>query len=518
MRTKAITTLLAAVVVTLAASPPWAGTLDGTVKLGSVILDEEGDRSAVQETYDVYDGFAVSQIRLNGTLNPRDYFTLDLRDINLDSRQGDFIFRRPGTFKLTAGYDQNRQVFDPDRAVDSERKDWRVGAQLTPGRWFNLSGSFGYLMRKGDRLPVPPATASVLGTGYDHSLMTGQLTAESHRDRRGLAFSYRISDYTDELNANADRTGQVVSARLYAPSPFYDRWTHLLRGAYGERTLANGDLDTKLANFQYTGVLDPVDRFQLKYNFDANRIDNESTGLKTDRFQNHLDATYAYRYGRLTAGYGYEMNDDDRTLTSYSSWRGGAAFRYDKHVSAKVDYAGRVKKDQEELTLLKDVEASRIRGSLQLQPIDGIVVGGGYSKREREMPDIRVEADGEVTSAFARYEYKGWGSLSADYSYSTDAYRDLSGRFDASSHIVTGRAEFGRIRNLRLAGGGTYMDIGKGLDIEKSMVFAEGAYRVLKDYRLEVRYNMYNYDDYILLNRYYTANVVRINLAYDLHL
>jgi hypothetical protein len=145
-------------------------------------------------------------------------------------------------------------------------------------------------------------------------------------------------------------------------------------------------------------------------------------------------------------------------------------------------------------------------------------VGGGYSKRERELPDIGVEVDGEVASAFGRYEYKGWGSLSADYSYTTDAYKDLAGGFDASSHIVTGRAEFARIRNLRLAGGGTYLDIGKDLDIEKSMFFVEGAYRVLRDYRLEVRYNMFNYDDYILLNRYYTANVVRINLAYDLHL
>ena len=48
------------------------------------------------------------------------------------------------------------------------------------------------------------------------------------------------------------------------------------------------------------------------------------------------------------------------------------------------------------------------------------------------------------------------------------------------------------------------------------MVFVEGALRLAQRYRLEAKYNCYNYDDYILIDRYYTANVVRIDLGYDL--
>ena len=51
MRMKTITTAWVTLVVALAASSSPAGTLNGTLKLGGVILDEEGDRSAVQETY-----------------------------------------------------------------------------------------------------------------------------------------------------------------------------------------------------------------------------------------------------------------------------------------------------------------------------------------------------------------------------------------------------------------------------------------------------------------------------------
>ena len=39
---------------------------------------------------------------------------------------------------------------------------------------------------------------------------------------------------------------------------------------------------------------------------------------------------------------------------------------------------------------------------------------------------------------------------------------------------------------------------------------------VARDYFVQVKYNVYNYDDYLLLDRYYTANVVWLNVGYKL--
>ena len=516
MKTKGLSLIAVALLAAVMEPPTATGAVEGRLRVGGIVLDEVGDRSAVQETYNIYDGFSLTQIRLQGTSARRSHFTLDLRDINLDSRKGDLVYLMPGAMKVTAHYDQHRQVFDPDRAVNSERKDWRVGLSLTPKRWLTLSGSYGAVTRDGDRLSFPTGTASVLGTQYDNALRTGQFTVEGQKDRHGGAVTYRISDYTDDLNATADRKGQVVTARFYAPDPFFDKVQHFLRGAYGIRKLTTNELDYTLANVQYTGVVSPGQAWQFRYRFDANRIDNESTELKTDRFQNDVDATYFHRYGRLNGGYGYEINDDDRRLTSYHSWHAGADFRHGK-VQAKAHYSERIKKDQEELTLLKDVEASRIRGSLEIRPLDALVVGGDVARRDREYPDIGVETNGDLVRGFGRYERQGWGSVGVDYSYTLDEYRDLVGNFDTDSHIVTARAEITRVQNLRLGGGMAYLDIGKDLNIEKSSVFAEAAYTILRDYAIEVQYNVYNYDDYVLIDRYYTANVVRINLVYNLH-
>lgn len=518
MRPQRIAPVLITLVVTLIASAAMAGGLDGTVKLGGIFLDEEGDFSAVQETYNIYDGFAISQIHLLGTPNPRNYFMLDLSDINLDSRKGHFVYRMPGTLKLTGDFLQHRQVFSQDRAVTSSRKNWDVGAQYNPMKWLSLSGFVSQDVRDGDRLSFPVGTQSVLGTEYDNSLLTGQLTADFHSARRGGSISYRGSSFEDKLNETADRTGQVVSARLYAPAPFYEKWTSLVRGAYGKSEHSSSGLDYTLTNFQYTGIVEPLSALQFKYRFDANRIDNESTDLQTDRFQNDFDVTVFQPQWRLGAGYGYEMNDDDRSLTSYHSWRVGGAFHHRNIVNIKADYAGRVKTDTEELTLLKDIEAFKVRAKLDVRPIPDFVLGGGYSKREREFPDIAVKSEGDVVNAFGRYEYPGWGNISADYTYSDDAYKDLAGRFDTYGNTVTGRVEFERIKNVRLAGGATFLNVLGDLDIEKSMMFAEGSWSPIPNYHIEVMYNIYNYDDYILIDRYYTANVVRINLAYDLHL
>ena len=106
MRMKTLATLLTMLVIALGASPLQAGTWNGTVKLGGVFLDEDGDKSAVQETYNIHKGFSLTQLRLAGTPNPNSYLMIDLREINLDGRQGNLLYRRPGMLKVTASFDR----------------------------------------------------------------------------------------------------------------------------------------------------------------------------------------------------------------------------------------------------------------------------------------------------------------------------------------------------------------------------------------------------------------------------
>jgi len=510
----AVIVVAASILATVSAVP--AAQFDGTIKLGGVMIDEDaGDLSVMQETYNIYEGFSATQFKLNGALNPRTYFTLSLNDINLDNRKSDFEIWIPGQFRLFARYDQHRQVYDAERAVTSSRKDTRAGFWLTPARWFTFSADYDYQTRDGERLGFPAGTQSALGSAYDYVLQTGRFEGEARKGSRAIAIAYEFSDYSDSQSDAADRFGYVVSARLRTPCYFTDKITHLLRAAYGKRELSNWDTNYILQNFQYTGVAVPIRELQFKYNFYASRIDDESTRLKTDNFRNNFDLTYFYTHGSVYGGYGYEMNDDDRSLTSYNTYRVGGSYRGPKNLVAKVEYANRSKKDEEKRTLLQDMEAVTFVAKVQMSPAPDFVLGAEYRERSREFSDIGVESEGMIANAFGRYSYAEWGSVGVEYTYALDEYDNLIGQFDTESNAVTSRADIERIKGLRLGGGVTYLDVGKDLDIEKSILFAEAEFTFREDYHLEVKYNVYNYDDYILLDRYYTANIVWINAAYD---
>jgi hypothetical protein len=240
--------VMSATLVIPAVSP--AGQYDGTVKIGGIVIDEDaGDLSAVQETYNLYEGFSFAQINIGGRFNPKTYFRLNLTDINLDNRKGRLDFSVPGRFKLYSRYDQNRQVFDPNRVINSFRKDWHVGAWYTPVEWCKLTADYGYQTRNGLRLGYPLGTESNLGTGYDFGLHTGFFEAEVRKDSRSLAVTYDLSSYGDNLDEVKDRFGYVLAARFRSRCYFTDKITHLVRGAVGERSLTTAKTDFTLSNF-----------------------------------------------------------------------------------------------------------------------------------------------------------------------------------------------------------------------------------------------------------------------------
>ena len=144
-----------------------------------------------------------------------------------------------------------------------------------------------------------------------------------------VAVAYRASDFDDDLNPEAARTGRVASVRLSGPCVFTDRWTHFVRGAYGisEATNVAGsdDIDYTLYNFRYTGVVRPVQRVNVTYAFDAQRLEHDTTRRTTDQIHNRFDVMYALDRGSLSGGYSYETNDDDRSPTSHHGWRAAAS-------------------------------------------------------------------------------------------------------------------------------------------------------------------------------------------------
>jgi hypothetical protein len=507
----------------IAALPATGSAIDryeGTFAIGGIWLDEEGNRATTVETYNLFDGFSISQIRFAGDFDRKHYLSFNLREINLDSRKGELVYRIPGRLRVDTDYTQWRQIFDSDASVTSSRKDWRAGLNWTTGGGGVIRANYKHTRKSGGRLGYPLGTEqqSVLGTGYSYLLQTGMIEADLKRDvgggSAGIALAYNFAHFDDRDASVQDRLGQMFTARLYGAAYLWpDRLTHLLRGAWGTQELSETGLSFDLASFQYTGVLRPHRSLQFKYNFYASRIDDKGTRLETDNIRNNFVLTYYHNYGQFYGGYGYETNDDDLTLTSYQTYLFGVSYRYEKKLRAQLEIGDRHKDDQGKTTLLEDIQTNRLLASLRYRILDDLYLGGKLTYRRRNFQAINVESEGELYNAYGGYEYPGWGSLVADYSYSIDNYKDIGSRFDVNTHIATARLQIDRIDNLVLVGGATYLDIGQDLNIEKSILFFEGKLTFGKDFFVEAKYNVYNYDDYLVMNRYYTANAVWINVG-----
>ena len=518
MRAKAMTLGMTLLLAACTVSTAWAGPVGGELKLGGIIKDEDaGDLSVMPETFNIHEGFVLSRVNLHGRMGPKSFFNLDVHEVNNDAARGLFTYRVPSLLKLDVRYDRHRQLFDAAGEVESMREHLRGTLSLTPSRHWRISAALGNRNRTGERIGYPQGTGGFLGTGYDYSLLTGRVEVEGRLGPRSAAIGYEFSDFDDNDLAVAARTGRVVSLRLNGPCYLApDLLSHHVRASYGKQELTEAGTDYEMSSLQYLGVVRPAPAWQAKYRFYGSRVDDSATGLQTDYLRNDLDLTWFNPIGSLYGGYGYVTNDDDWTLTRYDVWRVGGTFRYDNLLVAKASYAGSEKEDKEELTLLKDVEASRFRASLQGNLTSDLTVGVGYVDRERTFPLIDVKATGQRWNAFGRLAYPGWGAVSVDYSYANDEYIDRLAGFEADNRAVTGRVDIDYVKDLRLSAGVTYLDIGKDLDIEKSILSFEGHYDLLKDYFVEVKYNVYNYDDYVLLDRYYTANVVWLNVGYRL--
>ncbi|HET6347667.1 MAG TPA: hypothetical protein VFH88_01155 [Candidatus Krumholzibacteria bacterium] len=529
---KATTRMMLAVAAVLAAANATSAlcadswSYDGKLRMGGIFKDESGDRTTMQETFNVYDGFSLSSIYLNAYRDPKTHLLLDLSDINLGDRRGNLEYRQSGLLRFRSRYDESRYVFDPAGNVDATRRDWWSSLMVTPSKSLWISGDYGLQTRRGDRLGYTGDPVGWLGTEYDNNLHRWQLRAQAQQPSNGIGGSvtYDGVKQTDAIDPQRERTGYVVSGIVHVPGYIFKRLTHVARASIGRSELPNvNNLGYDLKTIQYTGIVDATRWARLRYQFYSSRIDDEATKLRTDNIMHDVDATVRCRYASLTGGYGWEALDDDRSITTANTWRGNVVLHDPKRlVTVRAAYSMRDKDDNESLTLLKDTSYERQEASLEARPMKDLTVGGRVADRTRKMPDIGSRAEGLVATGYATWQGAPTGDeklitsdVGVDYSFTDDDYTNIWGEEHVVTHAVTGHVGVVLDQNIDLKAAVTFLKMKEDLDIEKSILSFAAGYRFDRGFLADVQYNVYNFDDYLVASRYYTANVVWVNVGYE---
>jgi len=87
--------------------------------------------------------------------------------------------------------------------------------------------------------------------------------------------------------------------------------------------------------------------------------------------------------------------------------------------------------------------------------------------------------------------------------------------YEFLDHLLTATVYLPTWHDLALDAGVTYYRSKRDQDLEKSRLNFGALYTIQKQYHIEVRYNVFNYDNFLVNNSYYTGNIVEVNFIKD---
>jgi len=511
--------LLLLLVAFVSAETAVASSGSGDIKVGYIFTDEEENLAVNQETYNVYEGFGLSLEDFQYRTNSGVQFRADMNNITLNNRQLFFETARPGLFRLSVRNNQYRRVYSFDGTDFTRRRATSINGSVMPTKNFRLFGGYNLTDKHGETRNMLEPTADSLSFATDYRHKSYNAGGQAFCPYGNLRMEYRRFDYTDELDDANNREASSFDISGFSRVPNHD-WITLSSGYYYRQDKMDATT-VELVTNQGWGATKIT--FLKNHTFDYRllfaRTRHEANRVETDNVINTFTITRTWpRLAGVRIGYENRIADDlvDRTVANgfyLNGWykckrglrfKGRIAFR-DKEVETGSTLVG----DESYLRHLFWVTYDHARwGDITVR----------WDGRIRKLDDINSRIDYNTLSAALNFSDSRYGRATVSFSYYLGQYENRSDdvTFEFSDHAIIGAVYPVEWRGIGLSAGGTYLRSRRDQDIEKFSLRFGAGYTHSKDYRLEVIYNVYNFDDYLLSRQYYTANIVEVNLIKSL--
>ena len=490
----------------------------GQARIGYIIVDEEGNLGVNQESYNLYEGLALSLDNFHYRAGSGIDFQADFRNITLNNRSLRASVSKPGEFSFSFRNQQYRRIhsFDGDRFT--RRRTTGGDAHVFVTRHVKLFGGFSLTDKHGDTLSLisPDRDSIVFSTDYSHSAVT--IGGQVFYPQGSLTARYQASaDFSDNADIDGSRNAKSLDISAFAPLPKYDRI--VLSGGYHHRQDSYVRPSRGLATDQGWAAA----RAQLPYNltaeyrFAAARSDHSQRPAIIDNYINTASLGRQWpRHGGIRVGYENRICDDimNRTIAQaflFSGW-----FKYNDRLMVRGGVTIRDKDVKEGVILVGEEQLTRYQLSARYHVAGWGDLSGSYRGRVRTRDDIETRAEYNAFSTELALHREAYGRLTLTYAYYSGSYEnrpaDISAEFRFNNHVVTGMITPRDYRRVHLSFGGTYYRSRRDLDTEKFGLRIQGRYALPENYEVEVSYQALNFDDFLVIDRYYTGNIVDLYL------
>lgn len=490
-----------------------AATGSGEVRVGYIYLDEEGNQSVYHPTFNLYEGPTISldgfRYRFDNGMQVR----ADLKNIIMNNRNLSASLAKPGQFDLRVGHDQFRRIYNFNGTSFTRRHQEHANLRVTPVEYVTLFGGLLMVERTGTTIDLFNPKPDPTEVNVDYKRTYYNFGAQFNYKGSMVLGEFRGDQYTDNNNEARDQKRAEYRFNGILACPKYDFFKLIGGFRHFETKFDQSDFTISNNRGYGGGVLNLPQNISLKYVGTLDRTSSDSDFVATDNMTHAGYASYDYlrRFG-LTVGYQYDVNDDFEDEVRGNSLFFGGWGKPVPEVEVRYQFGNRKEEVEDGVRLLGDEERNRHAFSVKYRPAKIGAFGYKMTSVIRKNDQLGTKADMYRYAVDAVITATEYATLNAAYVHSAGTYENPTRNFEFQDHLVSGDITSMEYKGGTVSFGALYYKSKRDLNVEHFNIRIAAALRFYQDYRCEIEYNAYNFDDLSVYEDYYTGNVVEFSL------
>ncbi|MEW5924894.1 MAG: hypothetical protein AB1746_13000 [Candidatus Zixiibacteriota bacterium] len=486
----------------------------GRVSVGYTYVDEVGNRSVNYRTFNQYEGVGLSLEKFNYLFDNGLRLKADINNLTMNNRNVVVGLEKSGLFGFQGYNNQYRRTYDFDGASFTRRHRTGGSVWFHPHQYIRVFGGGEYVGKSGNMLPL----FDLGGITTPHEVDYTQLcyNAGIRLNHRGGMFQaeYRGGEYHDDINPERDQSRYRINLYGLMPVPRYE-WL-VLSGQFFHFETKFDETEFMISTNHVRGgaMARPTKRIALNYYFIFDRTSSDNDVVATDNIAHAFYVTYSLaKLAGLTAGYHYGINDDYEDEVNSNAYYFYGWFKPGKYFEFRGEHGFRSENVEDGSRLIGDEDRSRFKLSAKYNRPDQGSISLKYEGRNRENDQLGTEIEFSRFAIDATLIQKSYGTLSAGYAYSNGDYDNLEDNFEFRDHSVYGDITTEEYKGLDGGFGFVYYRSQRDLDVESFTLRFKAGYRFMEDHRFDIEYNVDNFDDFLVRDKYYTSNIVEFKVT-----
>ena len=254
----------------------------GNIKLGYTYIDEEGNQSVNQATFNKYEGFSISLEKFRYRFDNDISLKADLKNITLNNRNMVMSVEKAGFFGVRGYNNQYRRAYNFDGGSKTRRH--RTGAKLWvyPHEYVRLYGGGEYIGKSGQMVPLFDLAGATGSQKIDYNQFCYHAGIRLNRYDGMFQAEYHAGTYNDDIDPDRDQSRLRFSMHGLLPVPQYE-WLVLTGWFYRFETKYDlDDFDISTNYFRGGAGAKLTNNFSLNYYFLFDRTSSDSDIVATD--------------------------------------------------------------------------------------------------------------------------------------------------------------------------------------------------------------------------------------------